>query len=136
MDMAQFISASWQGSEFYFNAWVKADENGMEISLFNELGANLGSLSYNENTLSFSSSVLPKSLQPEYIIADFQLCFYKTDTLSEALEKCGLVLKIDKTVRRIQKGNDTIIEIDLKQDTVILKNKLRGYSYTLGGDFS
>jgi hypothetical protein len=136
MDMAQFISASWQGSEFYFNAWVKADENGMEISLFNELGANLGSLSYKENSLSFSSPVLPKSLQPEYIVADFQLCFYKTDALSEALEKCGLVLEIDKAVRRIQKGNDIIIEIELKQDAVILKNKLRGYSYALGGDFS
>ncbi|MDR2597586.1 MAG: DUF3261 domain-containing protein [Treponema sp.] len=136
MDMAQFISASWQGSEFYLNAWVQADENGMEISLFNELGANMGSLSYKENALYFSSPVLPKSLQPEYIVADFQLCFYKTDALSEALEKCGLVLEIDKTIRRIQKGNDIIIEIELKQDTVILKNNLRGYSYALGGDFS
>jgi len=136
MDMAQFISASWQGNDFYFNAWVKADENGMEMSLFNELGANMGSLSYKDSFLNFSSPVLPKSLSPEYIVADFQLCFYKTDALYQALENCGLALEIDNTVRRIQKGNNTIIEIELKQDTVIFKNNLRGYSYTLGGDFS
>jgi len=135
MDMAQFISASWQGGDFYFNAWVKADENGIEMTLFNELGANIGTLSYNEKLLNFSSPVFPKSLNPEYIVADFQFCFYKTDALRKALEECGLVLEIDNSVRRIQKGNDIIIEIELKKDTVIFKNNLRGYGYTLGGDF-
>jgi len=136
MDMAQFISASWQGSDFYFNVWVKADENGMEMTLFNELGANMGSLSYKDNILYFSSPVLPKSLSPEYIVADFQLCFYKPELLRDTLENCGLVLVIDKNIRRIKKENNVIIEIELKRDTVIYKNNLRGYSYTLGGDFS
>jgi hypothetical protein len=136
MDMAQFISASWQGSSFYFNAWVTADENGMEISLFNELGANMGSLTYKDSLLLFSSAVLPKSLKPEYIVADFQLCFYKAAAIRKALENCGLVLETGEAIRRIKQGNNVIIEIELRPDTVIYKNNLRGYGYTLEGGFS
>jgi hypothetical protein len=135
MDMAQFISAYFRSSKFYFNAWVKADNTEVEMTLFNELGANMGSLTYKDAFLHFSSPVLP-TIQPEYIVADFQLCFYKTAAIRRALENCGLTLETDKTIRRIKQGNDVIIEIELFKDAVIFKNNLRGYSYTIEGWFS
>ena len=61
---------------YFLNAWLKADKTEMEIILFNELGANMGELMYREGMVNFSSPVFPKSLRPEYIVADFQLCFY------------------------------------------------------------
>jgi len=135
MDMAQRISASWQGRDYSFNAWVKADEAGMEMILLNELGANMGELSYMNGQVSFSSPVFPKSLKPEYIIADFQLCFYNADTLRKALENCGLSLENTEDRRRIFQGKTLIIEIERGRNAVKLVNHLRGYAYTLEGSF-
>jgi hypothetical protein len=135
LDMAQQISASYKGMEYILNAWIKADETGMEMTLLNELGAHMGELSYRNGRVSFSSPVFPPSLKPEYIVADFQLCFYNTPALRQALEDCGLSFEIAENKRRIFQGETIIIEIEKSLNTVGLINHLRGYAYTLEGNF-
>jgi len=138
MDMPQLVSASYGNRDYYLNAWVKADEAGLNMTLVNELGANMGELSYRDGAVSFSSAVFPPSLGPEYIVADFQLCFYKAPALRKALEDCGLSLDVsieDRAVRRIFQGKNVIIEIEKNMNTVKLENHLRKYTYTLEGDF-
>ena len=139
MDMAQYISAEFRGQNYFLNAWVKADENAIEMAFFNELGASIGDLSYRDGAAHFSSTVIPKavmrSFKPEYILADFQLCFYDPFLLGKSLEDCGLVLEIEDSNRRILSGNEVIIEIEKTGNTVRLENHLRGYAFTLEGDF-
>jgi hypothetical protein len=135
IDSAQRISASWQGNDYSFNAWVKADGTGIEMTLLNELGVSMGELSYRNGPVSFSSAIFPKSLQPEYIVADFQLCFYNITALGNALKDCGLVLESTGNIRRIFNGKTLIIEIEKNNNAVKLVNHLRGYAYTLEGDF-
>jgi len=135
LDMAQSISASWQGTDYFFNAWVKADESGMEMTLLNELGVSMGELSYRNGPVSFSSQIFPESLRPEYIVADFQFCFYNDLALGHALKACGLVYKNTGNSRYILQGKTVILEIEKEQNTVRLVNHLRGYTYTLEGDF-
>jgi hypothetical protein len=135
MDMAQYISAAYGGQNYYFNAWVQADKTGMEMTLFNELGAAMGELRYSEGFVDLSSPVFPNSLKPEYIVADFQLCFYDPLMLSMALKNCGLIFEADERYRRILQGKNVIIEIEKDQNIVQIKNHLRGYTYTLEGDF-
>jgi len=134
-DSAQRISASWQGNDYFFNAWVKADETGMEMTLLNELGVSIGELTYRNGLVSFSSSIFPKSLKPEYIVADFQLCFYNTPALSRALKDCGLVFENTGNSRRVFQGKNLIIEIEKTKNIIKLVNHLRGYAYTLEGNF-
>jgi hypothetical protein len=109
------------------------------MSIFSSLGAGMGELSYREGSVSFSSPVFPSSLKPEYIIADFQLCFYRIDAVSRALKAGGLVLEAEKDegreTRRIAEGKRVIIEIDKTGTAVRYVNHLRGYSYTLEGEF-
>jgi len=135
MDTAQHIYAEYDGKDYFFNAWVKADEAGIEMILLNELGVNMGELSYRGGLASFSSPIFPKSLKPEYIIADFQLCFYNAPALRHALEECGLSLENTQNYRRILQGKTVIIEIEKNKNAVKLVNHLRGYTYTLEGDF-
>jgi len=139
MDMPQFLSAEFRGQNYFLNAWVKADENAIEMALFNELGASIGELYYDNNTVQFSSTVIPRSVirhfKPEHIIADFQLCFYDPLLLGKSLEDSGLVLEIDNGNRRILSGNEVIIEIKKTNNIVELINHLHGYAYTLEGDF-
>jgi len=136
MDMAQQISASYKDMEYFINAWVKADETGMEMILLNELGAHMGELSYRNGQVSFSSPVFPSSMKPEYIIADFQLCFYNAMALRKALEACGLSFEDTGNSRRIFQGKTLIIEVEKSRNTVKLVNHLRGYTYTLEGNFT
>lgn len=139
MDMAQFLSAKFREKNYFLNAWVKADENAIEMTLFNELGANMGELSYRSGAVHFISAVIPnavlKSLKMEYVIADFQLCFYDPILLEKSLKDGGLVLETRDGSRRISSGNDIIIEIKKTGNVVELVNHLKGYSYTLEGDF-
>ena len=135
MDMPQFVSASYGGRDYFLNAWVKADETGINMILVNSLGANMGELSYREGAVSFSSPVFPQSLDAEYIVADFQLCFYNILALREALEDCGLTIEVSGAGRCILQEKNVIIEIEKSQKVVKLVNHLRGYAYTLEGDF-
>ena len=139
MDMAQFLSAEFMGQNYFLNAWVKADENAIEMTFFNELGAGIGELSYRNGAVHFSSAVFQRSITqsfiPDYIIADFQLCFYDPFLLGRSLEDSGLVLEIIDSNRRILSGNEVIIDIIKTENTVKFINHLRRYSYTLEGDF-
>ncbi|MCL1812426.1 MAG: DUF3261 domain-containing protein [Treponema sp.] len=139
MDMAQFLSAEFRGQNYFLNSWVKANENAIEMIFFNELGASIGELSYRNGTVSFSSTIFPssviKSFKPEYVIADFQLCFYDPVLLGISLKDCGLVLETKDHSRRILDGNKVIVEIKKTENTVELVNHLRKYAYTLEGDF-
>ena len=131
----QLLSASYGSRELFLNVWVNADEEGIEMTILNELGANMGELSYSGGAVQFTSAVFPKSIKPEYIVADFQLCFYNTPALSQALKNCGLSLKNENNIRRIYQDNKLIIEIEKNQNKVKLKNLLRGYAYTLESEF-
>lgn len=139
LDGLQRISASYSGQEFQINTWVKADGTGMDITLLNEMGSNMGEMLYTDGKVSFSSALFPASLKPEYIIADFQFCFYNADALSQALEKSGLSLitnnEAGKKTRHIKKGDALIIEITQNFNYISLINHLRGYTYILEGDF-
>jgi len=139
MDMAQYISAEYRGQNYFLNSWVKADENAIEMTWFNELGASIGDLSYRDGAVHFSSTVIPRSamqyVKPEYILADFQLCFFDPFLLGKSLEDGDLVLEIQDGNRRILRGNEVIINIIKTGNTVRLENHLRGYAYTLEGDF-
>ena len=136
MDMAQYISASFRDSVFLFASWVKADETAIEITLLNEMGTNIGELSYRGGAIAFSSAVFPSSVKPEYIIADFQLCFYRAPLLEKALRDCGLTMETSAAGRRVTRGKELIYEIEKNDGKIKLTNYLRGYTYTLEGDFS
>jgi hypothetical protein len=136
MDIFQLVSVSFMGQDYFLNAWVKADETGIDMTLINELGANMGEISYRDGAVSFSSPVFPQSVRAEYIIADFQFCFYSTAALARALKDCGLSFEDTGSVRRILRGKTVIVEIEKNQNAVRLVNHLRGYTYTIEGGSS
>jgi hypothetical protein len=139
IDMAQFLTAEFRGQNYFLNAWVKADENIIEMAFFNEMGAGIGELSYINGAVHFSSTVIPKavikSLRPEYLIADFQLCFYDPILLGKSLKDSGLIFETKDGNRRILNGTDVIIEINKTKNSIELVNHLRKYAFFLEGDF-
>jgi hypothetical protein len=140
LDGPQQIEGRYGSEEFILEAWVKADESGLTMALFNSFGADFGELSLDDTGVSFVSTVFPPSVKGEYVAADFQFCFYRVDLLREALGAAGLTL-ITQTGSRgeerriIRAGKRTIIEVEKSPGMVTYINHLRGYAYTLRGAF-
>jgi hypothetical protein len=139
LDMPQQITGTYGNQEFVMQAWVSADEYGVTMSLFNGFGASLGELSFTETGISLVSGVFPASAKPEYIIADFQFCFYRADALSHALKSCGLTLETRRNgqteIRTIRERKEKIVEIEKTSEMIRYTNHLRKYAYTLEGVF-
>jgi hypothetical protein len=145
LDMPQQVSGRYGEQEFIMDSWVQANERGITIALFNSFGTEAGYLAFTGEAVSFFSSVFPPALKAEYIVADFQFCFYRADLLSQALKDSGLRLVVEisggdgieesREVRTIFAGKERIVEIVKTDSAVSLENFLRGYSYTLRGMF-
>lgn len=142
--MAQQITGNYGNREWVMDAWVQADDLQINMTLFNSFGGTLGDLSFRDGEIYFTSGVLPASLKPEYILADFQFCFYKPEALSPVLKDAGLTLVTERLaaedggrreIRTVFDGKDRIIDIEKDSSLVKYTNHLRGYAYTLAGSF-
>lgn len=139
MDMPQQISGRFGTRELVMNAWIQADHTQITMVLFNSFGTGMGEVFFREGSVSLSSPLFPPSLKPEYIIADFQFCFYRAGALSRALEDCGLALSVEqdgyREIRTITERKKPVIKIEKTKTVLRYTNYLRDYSYTLEGDF-
>jgi hypothetical protein len=139
MDLGQHITGTYGEREFILDAWTEADENRVTMAFFNTLGVGMGDLTFDQGGLLFSSAFLPSRISAEYILADFQLCFYRAEALAKALERVGLTLKVEQAadtaqeVRTIYEGKTLIIRIEKRISSVVYTNYFRGYAYTLEG---
>ena len=81
-----------------------------------------------------------KNLPGEYIICDIQNAFYDSTVLEENYKNAGLTFECMLTLwetgsseenRKIYDGKKLIEEISNHDDTITIKNYLRGYEYKL-----
>ncbi|MDR0585007.1 MAG: DUF3261 domain-containing protein [Treponema sp.] len=145
MDMRQKILGKYGDREFIMDALVIASESGVDMILLNDFGTEMGQMSFDGKRISFDSALLPPGIKGEYIVADFQLVFYKTAELEKALGQAGLSLEIQlfdekqsgglSEKRTVKNGNNVILEISKSPAEISYVNHLRKYSYTLQGDF-
>ena len=144
MDDTLLVSASYQGKDYFFYAWVKADSEEVNMTITNEQGENMGELSYRNGSVSFSPPAFFLPFKPEYIIADFQFCFYRLGRLYSSLKYSGFLFNefgtnrfedpYTWTVRSILSWDQKtkIITIEKKRRNVLeVVNHVRGYTYTL-----
>ena len=144
MDEAQEITGVYNGAALTMQAWVLADETSLTIAFFDLFGVSLGEVSFTANKAVMTSRALPSALKAEYIIADFQLCFYKAGALSRALKAGGFLLRETKNLdpqgnpvetRAVfeTRGDTTkpVILIEKTRNQVTYTNHLRGYAFSI-----
>ena len=153
IDMPQHIAGNFtkpDGSTDSFEAdsWVRANDSILSITMFTGFGTTLGEITYERDSVKAESSVLDVTkMKAEYLVADFQVCFYPFVALKENFEKAGFtfvesrdasadgdVLAAGDYVRTLKEGNRVILVATKKAREVSLVNELRKYSYriTLG----
>ena len=153
IDMPQHIAGNFtkpDGSTDSFEAdsWVRANDSILSITMFTGFGTTLGEITYERDSVKAESSVLDVTkMKAEYLVADFQVCFYPFAALKENFEKAGFtfveardasadgdVSAAGDYVRTLKEGDRVILVATKKAREVSLVNELRKYSYriTLG----
>ncbi len=148
IDMPQHIAGNFtkpDGSTDSFEAdsWVRANDSILSITMFTGFGTTLGEITYERDSVKAESSVLDVTkMKAEYLVADFQVCFYPFAALKENFEKSGFTFVESRDgeasdgdyVRTLKEGDRVILVAKKTAREVSLVNELRKYSYriTLG----
>jgi len=134
----QLLNGDFGTQGFSLLVYFEADENGIFMTLLNDFGTDMGSLSYDGKSVSFQSAVFPKNMKAEYIVADIQNAYYKVEDLKANYKAAGLVFEVveedGKIIRRIKNGKKVVEEITISGNSIRIQNVLRGYEYKLTGE--
>ncbi len=138
VEVQQLLTANFGEKTMSLLSYLQADKQGIFLSLFNDFGTGMGTLSYDGMKVNFDSAIFPKNLKAEYILADLQFAYYSVAELKKALHSIRMKITVDKgdnpassEVRRIYNGPFLIEEVIKEPGTIVIHNKLRGYEYTL-----
>lgn len=131
---------------FSGDAWVRANDSILSINIFSAFGTTIAELTYAGDSVAFESPVMDvEKMKAEYVLADFQACFYPYEILRHNFEQNGFVFaeenavvgknfKERKFVRILSADGKIILKIEKDGPEIHLVNELRKYSYhiTLG----
>lgn len=140
VDAVQLLEGSFGNSKFALMSYTQIDTKGIGLSLFNDFGTDMGNLSFGEEAISFDSAYFPSALPAEYIVNDIQNAFYDFDALKLNYKASDLRFEKESSSdsedansekRKIYDGKKLIEEILILENTVTIKNYLRGYEYKL-----
>ena len=147
VDMPQHIAGNFKkpdGSTDSFEAdsWVRANDSILSIVLFSGFGTTIGEISYYRDSVKAESSLINvEKLKAEYMLADFQVCFYPFEALRENFEQAGFSFEEKRSgengadfVRTLAEKGNVIAVVRKNGKEIEYRNELRGYSYhiTLG----
>ena len=139
-DVFRILDGNFGNTSFSFLSYTQIDETGISLSLMNDFGADMGNVFYDGTKVVFDSAYFPKNLPGEYIICDIQNAFYDSAVLEENYKNAGLTFEetvimwetgTPEEIRKIFDGSKLIEEISNHDDTITIKNYLRGYEYKL-----
>jgi hypothetical protein len=136
----QLLNGSFGNSSFTLMSYSQIDARGISLSLMNDFGTDMGNVFYDGGQVIFDSAYFPKALPGEYIICDIQNAYYDEAALRENYESAGLKFEVwpaavdnvgVQEIRCIYDGKKLIEEITILENTITIKNYLRGYEYNL-----
>ena len=145
IDGAQRFEGTFGKTAFSGQVWVLANDTILSITFFNDFGTTIAELTYTNDSVAFASSVLDvEKVKAEYILADYQACFYPFEVLKENFEKSGFDFREQRNLagdsnsfeRILSENGKEIMRITRKANEIDLVNELRHYKYhiTLGNE--
>lgn len=111
LNTLQLFTGSYGTQRFSFQAYTRADAEGLSMTLLNEMGITVATLSYTKDGTNFQSAYMPSSIRAEYMLLDFQNCYYDADALRDHYAANGLRFECwqegGREYRRIYDGSDS-----------------------------
>lgn len=137
MESHQLLTGSFNGrNEFTVEAYLVADFDKTDILMMSPTGQTLCTITWNGETLDFSSSFIPASeIKAEYIVADMQLAFYDKTEIGKVVAASGLRFEFkshgNTQTRRIYKDGAIVWSMERSDAALTVVNHLRNYTYEI-----
>ena len=122
--VVQQITAQWPDRKETMLCVLELDKQRIAIAGLTNDGLSLFNLTYDGKTIvADKSPLLPDSVAPEFIIADFQLVYWPIAVLQESLQGSAWRLEVDTNHRRLYYQGNKAIEVNyLVPDAVWAKS--------------
>lgn len=132
----QKIEGRFEKRQFNFLAYTVADDSVIDIIILNEMGMEIGAATYDGSTVTSSGFFNTYGLPAEYLIADFQLVYYRPDCLENSFSGEAIRITEEKDAdgvarRNVHEGDELISTIEYREDVLTFTSIIRGYSYTI-----
>lgn len=137
-EIAEFqkIEGRFEKRQFNFLAYTVANDSVIDIIILNELGMEIGAATYNGDTVTSSGFFNTYGLPADYLVADFQLVYYRPECLETAFSGSDIRITEEHNeagvpCRNIYEAGELISTIEYREDVLTFTNILRGYSYII-----
>lgn len=127
----QYFEGDFGRQKFASLLYLEADSTHISVLILNEMGIEIGSITYDGKRAVMDSSLFPKQLKCEYILLDLQNTYCDPQLLQEHYKKYGLDFAAADSRRTISRKGTLIEEITFEENLIQIKNHLRGYTYRL-----
>jgi hypothetical protein len=137
LELQQQIEGDFQGQTYVMQTVVDAAPDHFSLYALNAFGTQVFELQYEASGVRYSTGLPIPNFKPEYLLADWQLCFFPAPAVAGMLRSAGLDFAETRAAdggwtRRVRDGGAAIIEITGDAaGTVRYRNLLRGYAYTI-----
>lgn len=132
IDTWHLLEGFWGERTFQAMVYTVADGEELSMTVMTPTGQTIARVSYDGREVHKELSVpFAGSLKAEYLFADFELCFGRSEEISSWLSLSGLTLEETEGQRLVKSGGKLIYQIRYQPDALVLENKLRGYRYTI-----
>jgi len=135
LEVYQIIDGYYKSQTYSVEALVQINPDEINIVTFNSLGTQVYDLAYKNSGLVFNGAPSTTKIKPEYIVVDFQLCYFPSSVVKPMIRKAGLVFQEtvlpDGWIRSIRDGKQLIIRIRRNGNSLSYKNHLRGYGFAI-----
>lgn len=138
--VTQKVKATHSGKEYQMLAIIELKESALTMVGMSAFGVQLFSLVNSNGVMTFDTSpLILEDIEPDYMLADFLLCYWPIDVLREKLGGTSLFVQEswrDKKKRVFYRDSIPIIEISYEhenpwQGRVIYHHKERHYKITI-----
>ena len=93
IDSYQLLNGKFGDQSFTLLCYITINTDGIDITLLNDFGTDMGNLNYNGSQVYFESAVFPENLPAEYILLDIQNAYYRKESLEKAYKMAGLTFE-------------------------------------------
>lgn len=135
IDSYQLFEGKFGDKSLSSLVYLTADSKGINVVMLSDIGVTLGEMSYDGESCTTESSILPSKLKAEYIILDLQNAYADYGELKAHYGQKKLDFleekKNGKIFRKIMNNGNIIEEIIIDEKSVVIKNILREYEYKL-----
>lgn len=146
-DKIYMLTATFGENNFSTPVYLTVNKKEISMLMVSDFGTTLAKLFYNGEKCTLESTVLPKKIAPQYLVADLEYTFGDIVEIETELRKAGLTFSVisefgsesspgvsapNHQFRFIFDGKKKIAQIDISEDgTIEIENYLRNYKYKL-----